>query len=334
LKISLVISVYNEEDVLPIFWEELVEHMERMREHTFEVIWVNDGSSDSSQSLINKIEKEDQSERRSHISIEFSRNFGHEAAMTAGINDSTGDAVICLDADLQHPPSKIPEMIQSFSEGNDIVIMSRKSREDHGVFKRGLSRWFYRLLNNLSDFKFEENASDFFLISKRVAEFLEWNYNERNRFIRGFIQTIGFNRKTLEFDAPKRQGGESKYSFRTLLSLANIAIFSFSKKPLYLALLIALIFIFLTGIVAIFSLGVYFFGEKPPPGYTTLIIFLSVCFTIQYLLIGILSIYIGKSIEEIKERPIYIVKNYSGSVKMSSDKGSRSDNAELSESQE
>lgn len=308
-KISIIVSVFNEEEVLPLFWKELSRQLLTMDAGAFEIIWVNDGSDDTSQKVLDELEKGPKVE---FVHLEFSKNFGHEAAMIAGIDHASGDLLVCMDSDLQHPPSKIQEMVDAFQQGADIVTMSRKTRDDNGFLKNAFSKIFYKLINRLSDYKFESGASDFFLISARVAEILRFNFRERNRFLRGYIQIIGFNRTTLEFDAIMRQAGESKYSYLKLASLANVALFSFTRKPLYLALVVAVAFMVLTSIVTIYTLIVYFFGDRPSSGYTTIVVFLSVCFTILYFLLAILSIYIGKSIDEIKERPIYLLKNVKG----------------------
>lgn len=294
---------------MPLFWEELSQQISNLAGKTFEIIWVNDGSSDKSQQILDGLTIAD---RVRFVHLEFSKNFGHEAAMIAGIDHASGDLIICMDSDLQHPPAKIPEMLEAFQSGADIVTMSRMHREDNGFLKNAFSKVFYKMMNGLSDYKFEAGASDFFLISGRVADVLRSNFRERNRFLRGYIQIVGFNRTTLEFDAGKRAAGESKYSYSKLASLANIAVFSFSRKPLYLALVVAVAFMVLTSVVAVYSLIVYFFGDRPYSGYTTIIVFISVCFTILYFLLAILSIYIGKGIEEIKERPIYLLKNARG----------------------
>lgn len=305
-KISLVISVYNEAEVLGQFWEETSSALSQIPNEDFEVIFVNDGSSDASQDLINSFQN---SNNATIGCVEFSRNFGHEAAMIAGIDHATGEAIICMDADLQHPPSCVAEMIQSFRNGVDIVTMVRESREDGGALKKGFSKWFYRMLNNLSDFHFDENASDFFLISDRVADILRNNFRERNRFLRGYIQIIGFDKSTLTYTAKKRPAGESKYALSNLFNLANIAIFSFSRKPLYVAMVMAILFMVIAIVLTTYTLGVFIWGESPPPGYTTIIAFFSVAFAILFFVLAVQSLYLGRGVEEIKERPLYLVKN-------------------------
>ena len=312
MKVSLVISVFNEESVLPLFWENVRKVLEQWNGvEQIEMIWVNDGSTDKSQACIDAcINGSASMPRVEHQAIEFSRNFGHEAAMIAGIDHATGDAIVCMDADLQHPPEAVPAMLKAYQEGFDIVNMVRESRAD----KKGSQRagvWFYRLLNALSDFHFEESASDFFLISARIADILRSSFRERNRFLRGYVQTIGFNKTSLPFEAPARAAGQSKYKLSGLLNLANIALFSFSRKPLYMAMTMSICFLLLTLGVGGYSFWMYFFGETPPAGYTTLIVFISLSFTMLFFVLAVLSMYIGRGVEEIQERPIYLVKHRS-----------------------
>jgi len=306
-KLAIVVSVYNEESVLFNFWNSLKTSIEKINGYSIHVIFVNDGSKDKSQEVIEKII----SENKSGVyltSIKFSRNFGHEAAMTAGIDFSNEDALICMDADLQHPPEKILEMLDEFQKGNEIVLMSRIKRHDNGIVKNILSSMFYKTFEQLSVHKFERNASDFFLISRKVADILKVNFRERNRFLRGFIQIIGFNISTLYFEAPARNAGKTSYSIRGLLKLSFTAIFAFSNKPLKISLIFSLLFLFFATAVVIYSIIIYFFGEKPPSGYTTLIIFQSIGFTVLSFMISVLSMYFGRSLEEIRDRPIYLIE--------------------------
>jgi len=300
-KISIIVSMFNEEDVILLFWNTLNLVLEEIQ-YEREVIFVNDGSVDNSRIIINDI-----CAKHTHVkNIHFSKNFGHEAAMLAGIDKSTGDVIICLDADLQHPPDKIFAMIKAYNDGYDIVNMVRKERHDGGLYKRLTSKVFYFMLNKISPIKFEQNASDFFMISKRVANILKSEYRERARFIRGFIQSVGFKKTTIEFTANARIGGKSKYSFFKLLILSTVAIVSFSKIPLYLGLLMGIICSVFSLIVGIYSIVMRIFGNVPP-GYTTTVVLISVLFAVQFFLIGIIGVYIGYLFDENKKRPIYII---------------------------
>lgn len=306
--VSVVVSIYNEEESLLEFWKSLHDIILELKNVFFEIIFVNDGSSDKSSEVIDSIIGNRENSEIEFVVINFSKNFGHESAMIAGIDVSTKKAIVCLDADSQHPPSCIKDMILKYENGFEIVTMIRKKRDDNGLAKNILSKLFYKLLNKLSDHQFDKNASDFFLISKKIAEILKDNFRERNRFLRGYIQTIGFPKTFVHYRAPSRIGGESSYSLYKLFKLSLIAIFSFSNKPLRISMIVSVIFAVFTTSFMGYSLWVFFFGDKPPTGYTTIIMFQSISFTILFLLIGILSLYFGNSLSEIRKRPIYLIE--------------------------
>jgi len=295
MKLSIIVSIFNEEHVIQLFYNELMSYIPH--DYKYEVIFVNDGSTDDSQKIISEIISEN-----NHVkSILFSRNFGHEAAMLAGIDHATGDILICMDSDLQHPPSLIPEMLTLYKQGNiEIINMVRKSNTS--VF----SAFFYKLIKLISPFNIEADASDFFLISQKIANILRNNYRERVRFLRGFIQMLGFNKTTISFDVGQRANGESKYSFFKLLSLSLTAISTLSKLPLKLGIYIG----FLSGLFG-FALSIYSIIMKiiqqPVSGYTTIIVFLSLMFSIQFFILGVIGEYIGFLFDEQKKRPIYII---------------------------
>lgn len=303
-KYTIVISVYNEEAVLPDFCANMEETLTGLQGE-FEVIFVNDGSKDQSLRVLKSYKNTSRHEVKI---IDFSRNFGHEAAMISGIDHATGEAIVCMDADLQHPPALIGQMIGAFNQDYQIVTMVREKRGDNSFLKNWLSRRFYRLINRLSEYQLDENASDFFLISKEAAELLRSDFRERNRFLRGFIQIIGFDKISLSYTAPKRHAGESKYSFFKLMKLSANAIISFSKFPLYLGIYVGLLFSFFSVAMGLFTIWQYIFGDKPPSGYTTIVLFISLSFSVLFILIGIIGTYVGYIFDENKGRPIYIVK--------------------------
>lgn len=304
-KISIVVSIYNEEEVLPNFLSEVEKTVSSLKVRA-ELVFVNDGSVDGS--LLKLKSWKEQSSIDVKI-ISFSRNFGHEAAMICGIDHATGDAVVCMDSDLQHPPQLLGEMLESYQNGNEIVTMIRQKREDNSWIKNWFSRRFYGLINRLSEYQLDESASDFFLISKSVAEVLRNDFRERNRFLRGFIQIIGFSKTSLQYVAPKRPAGQSKYSFFRLLKLSANAIISFSKMPLYLGIYIGLLFAFFSLALGVYTIWQFVFGSTPPSGYTTIVLFISLSFSVLFILIGIIGTYVGYIFEENKRRPIYIIKN-------------------------
>ncbi|HAH23454.1 MAG TPA: glycosyl transferase family 2 [Prolixibacteraceae bacterium] len=305
ISLSLVVSVYNEQEVLPFFLRELENVIVGLKLET-ELILVNDGSTDKTLEVINQYK--DSSLLNTRV-IEFSRNFGHEAAMIAGIDHAKGDAIICMDSDLQHPPEQIVVMTEAFLKGVEIVTMVREHRADNSAVKNWFSKKFYQFINRLSEFQLDENASDFFLISSRVANVLRNDFRERNRFLRGFIQIVGFPKKSISYIAPKRVAGVSKYSFFKLLKLSANAIIAFSKFPLYLGIYIGGIFAFFSVAIALFTLWQYIFGNTPPSGYTTIVLFLSLSFSVLFILVGIIGTYVGYIFDENKARPIYIIKD-------------------------
>lgn len=298
-QISIVVAVFNEEKALPLFLDELLRTIGNM---SIEILLVNDGSSDDSLAIAEKY-----AEVNTAIKIiSFSRNFGHEAAMIAGIDYATGDAIICMDSDLQHPPALIQKMHAQFLLGYEIVNMVRIDREDASWWKKISSSFFYFFLNKITPIQFEPNASDFFLISKRVGNILKTDYREKARFLRGFIQSVGFKKTTIDFIAPERIAGNSKYSFFKLVSFSISAIVSFSKIPLRLGIIIGFVFAFFSLIVGIYSLIMKFF-DNPVSGYTTIVVLISFMFSVLFIVVGFIGEYLGFVFDEIKNRPIYIV---------------------------
>ena len=299
---SVIVSIFNESETIPAFYETLLSVLSPLGS-TYEIIFVNDGSTDNSLHLL----KEIASKNNAVTIISFSTNFGHEAAMTAGIDYAKGEAVICMDGDLQHPPAMIPQMLDKKNEGFDVVNMIRTKRHDGSLIQRINSKLFYKVINSISSVKLAENASDFFLISDEVANVLRTNYRERTRFLRGIIQIIGFKKTTLDYEAKQRVAGKSKYSFFKLLMLSLSAISSFSKLPLQLGIISGIMFGIISLILIIYSIVMWIL-ETPVSGYTTLIVFLSAFAAILLFVIGIIGQYIGYIFDEIKKRPIYIVE--------------------------
>lgn len=304
--LDIIVSVYNEESVLESFYKSLKEEIHSLSIRT-KIIFVNDGSTDKSLQVLTNISKEDDSV----VIINFSRNFGHESAMLAGLDHSDADAVICLDSDLQHPPSFIPKMWYAFQEGKEIVTMVRSSRDDGGALKKWTTRLFYSVINRISELKIDPNASDFFLISGRVAKVIREEYREQTRFLRGFIQMVGFDKTSIEYVAPKRFAGNSKYSIVDLLSLSLTAIASMTKAPLRIGIYLGLFNALLSLIIGVYSL-IMFFLDKPFSGYTTIMIFLTLMFSMLFFVLGILGNYIGFIFDQTKDRPHYIVKEIIG----------------------
>ena len=308
--ISVVFSVFNERESLPLLFSRVKEEISPLP-YNFELIFVDDGSTDGSEQVIRSFTAEESSNCRMQM-IRFSRNFGHEAAMTAGIDHSRGYAVICMDADLQHPPELIGKMIACFESGNDIVTMIRSRNNALSSLNNRFSTLFYKIINLLSPVSLKENAYDFFLVSGKVAAILRSNFRERNRFLRGIVQTLGFPHTSLEYAAPARVAGKTKYPFLKLSALTLQALVSFSKTPLFLGIWFGFLFALLSLILGIYTLSIFLFGTTPPSGYTTIVLFLSLSFSILFFLIGIIGIYIGYLFDEQKQRPLYLVKEFYG----------------------
>lgn len=303
--LSVVVSVYNEEPALREFYSETEKVLAGLgTEWDYELVFVNDGSQDQSLSILQGFAEAD-----SHVRIvDFSRNFGHEAAMIAGIDYASGDGIICMDADLQHPPECIPQILDKFGEGYEVISMVRTKNKSAGLIKNITSAAFYKLINRLSDVKFEANASDFFAVSSRAADVLRNNYREKVRFLRGYVQSIGFQKTTIEYEARPRFAGESKYSIKSLFKFSINTILCFSDLPLKLG-------IYSGCAVALFGLAVMMytiytwakFGA--PSGYATIVVLISFMFAMLFVIVGIIGEYIAILFAELKDRPVYIVKD-------------------------
>lgn len=298
--ISVVVSVYNEEKALEDFFRET----SRVLEETgwdWELIFVNDGSADASLSVLKGLAAQD---KRVKL-VSFSRNFGHEAAMIAGMDFSSGEVVVCMDADLQHPPACIPEILKRREEGYEVISMVRTKNRTAGLIKNITSSGFYWLINHISDVHFEPNASDFFAVSRRVARVMRENYRERVRFLRGYVQNVGFKRTTIEYEAGVRVAGESKYSLKKLFAFSINTILCFSNMPLKLGIYTGIFSALLGVAVMVYTL---FTRQGAPSGYATIVVLLCFMFAMMFVLIGIIGEYIAILFTELKDRPIYIVE--------------------------
>lgn len=303
--LSVVVSVYNEELALHEFYEETGAVLKALpAPWDYELLFVNDGSRDKSLSILRELAAADK-----HVKVvNFSRNFGHEAAMIAGIDYADGDGIICMDADLQHPPEYIPEIIRKLEEGYEVISMVRTRNKTAGMIKNITSAAFYKVINYMSDVKFQANASDFFAMSRDAADVLRNNYREKVRFLRGYVQSIGFEKTTIEYEARPRFAGESKYSLKSLFKFSINTILCFSDLPLKLG-------IYSGCAVALFGLAVMiytiwtWFQYGTPSGYATIVVLISFMFAMLFVIVGIIGEYIAILFAELKDRPIYIVKN-------------------------
>ena len=300
-KLSVVVSCYNEELALRQFYAETAKVLKSLS-WDYELIFVNDGSQDGSIGILKELAAGDEKVKV----VDFSRNFGHEAAMIAGMDYSSGDGIVCMDADLQHPPECLPGIIAKLDEGYDVINMVRTKNEYAGWFKNFAGAAFYRLINILSDVKFEPNASDFFAVSKKAAKVLKTNYREKVRFLRGYVQNIGFKRTTIEYEARTRVAGESKYSIKKLITFSMNTIMCFSNLPLKLGIY-AGGFAGVLGIIMMIYTIWSWAEVGTPSGYATTIVLICFMFAILFLIVGIIGNYIAILFAELKDRPIYIV---------------------------
>jgi dolichol-phosphate mannosyltransferase len=300
--LSVVVSCYNEELALDRFYEETASILKKLS-WEYELIFVNDGSQDQTLSVLTRLSESD--ERVKVIS--FSRNFGHEAAMIAGLDYSQGDGIVCMDADLQHPPEYLPEIVKKLEEGFDVINMVRTRNESAGWFKNIASSAFYRLINVLSDVKFEPNASDFFAVSEKAAKVLKDNYREKVRFLRGYVQNIGYPRTIIEYEARTRVAGESKYSIKKLIAFSVNTIMCFSNLPLKLGIYAGCGAGILGVVMMIYTIWSWA-RVGTPSGYATIIVLICFMFAVLFLIVGIIGNYIAILFAELKDRPIYIVE--------------------------
>lgn len=301
--LSVVVSVYNEEQALPMFYKTtkpILDTLSEQRAWDYELLFVNDGSRDESLRILNQFAEQDSKVKV----ISFSRNFGHEAAMIAGIDYAHGDAIVCMDADLQHPPECLPEIVDKMEQGYGVISMVRTRNASAGIIKNITSAGFYALINALSDVKFEPNASDFFAISRPAADVLRTNYREKVRFLRGYVQNIGFNKTTIEYEARDRVAGESKYSIKKLFAFSINTIMCFSNLPLKLGIYAGIFAAVLGVAVMIYTLCT---RQGAPSGYATIVILNCFMFAILFVIVGIIGEYIAILFSELKDRPIYIV---------------------------
>lgn len=309
-QVSVIVSVYNEEQGLEQFYRETKGWLEKLP-GDYEILFVDDGSSDGSGEILRHLAEED----RDHVRvIAFSRNFGHEAAMTAGLDYAAGDYLIFMDADLQHPPACIPEIMEQFREGYEIVSMVRTENRTAGLIKNITSDAFYRLINRMSDMHLEPGASDFFALDRRAAEVLRRNYREKVRFLRGYVQNIGFRKAALPYEAAPRVAGKSHYSLRKLWRFSVDTIICFSNLPLKLGIYAGLFSALLGVILILYTL---FTRGGAPSGYATIVILLCFMFAMLFVVVGIIGEYISVIFSELKDRPIYIIKDMQNGKELS-----------------
>ena len=302
--ISVVIPIYNEETVLPELYRRLKEVLQKYED--YEVIFVNDGSTDRSHKFLQLLRNHN---KRCKI-IDFSRNFGHQIAITAGLHHASGDAVIVMDGDLQDPPELIHNLTTKWREGNEVVFAQRMLRHGESTWKLQTAKWFYRLMNKWSDVKIPLDTGDFRLLDRKVVNELN-RMDEKNRFIRGMVSWIGFKQAAVPYDRHARFAGKAKYSFRKSVHLAWDGITSFSSVspslPFYFGCLVTLISVLYALVLVIqLTLG------KPASGFSALLTVMVFLGGVQLVSVGVIGQYIARIFDDTKNRPLYVVRQRYG----------------------
>ncbi|MCX7950784.1 MAG: glycosyltransferase family 2 protein [Clostridiales bacterium] len=299
IQYSVVVPLYNEEEVVNETYRRLKEVMNLTGE-SYEIIFVNDGSKDNTLEIVKDICINDKNIKL----ISFSRNFGHQIAITAGMDSSSGNAIIVIDADLQDPPEVILEMIKKWKEGYEVVYGKRIQRKGETFFKKFTAKVFYRSLNKMTDVNMPVDTGDFRLIDRKVCDALK-SMPEHNRYVRGLVSWLGFKQTAVEFVRQERFAGETKYPLKKMFKLASDAITSFSYKPLKIATCIGSIFTLLSMCYLIYSIYEVLIG-----GAILALMFLLQGVTL--ITIGIVGEYIGRIYDEVKERPLYVISEKDG----------------------
>jgi len=302
--VSIVISAFNEEGNIATLYQQIKANMAVVQIKSYEIIWVNDGSSDATLTECKKLVDTDSSCKI----VNLTRNRGHEIAMTAGMDHANGDAVIFMDADLQHPPEYLPKLIKLWQEGRDIVLTRRVNNEDERFISKITGLLYYKILNFLSDVQIPKQSPDFRLIDKKYVTILK-KMGENDRLFRGLLNWVGVaNAAVLDFTAPKRFSGKTKYNLRRSLRLALDGIVQFSTRPLRIATYVGIFTILFVAVVAAFTLWEYFFKGVPQNGYSTTILTIVFVSSVQLVFLGIIGEYIGRIHLEVKKRPLYFAE--------------------------
>lgn len=302
--LSIVVPVFNEAEAVPQLHARLSPVLQSLGQ-PYEIVFVDDGSSDNSPRILHDLRTADPAV----AVIRFSRNFGKECALSAGLHHARGEAVIMLDADLQHPPEMIPQMLAAWRDGADVVNMRRRSRADEPRWRRTAAGMFYKLIDTLSDTPIPRDVGDFRLLSRRAVEALI-RMPERNRFMKGLFAWVGFPQRTLEFDCEPRAGGRSKWNLGGLVHLAVEGLTASSVMPLRLASFAGLLSSIVAFVTAVgYVVKTLLFGE-PVAGFPTLIVVVLMLGGMQLLAIGVLGEYVGRLSIESKQRPLYLVQDY------------------------
>lgn len=308
--ISVIVPVYNEELVLPLFYVRMTQVMDGLKDYNWKVIFINDGSRDNSWQIIQDISKTDPR----FSGARLSRNFGHQSSISCGYELAQGDAVVSIDADLQDPPEVITDMVRRWEAGDLVVLAVRRSRKGETRTKLWTAGIYYKIISKISETDTPESTGDFRLLDRVAVDALK-RLKETHRYIRGLVGWLGFSRGVVEYDRDPRQAGSTKYSLVKMVRLAMDGIISLSFMPLRAAYIVA--FILMTPFLLYLAysfLAYYYFGAILVPGWTSLVLAVILFGTFNLLMLGILGEYTGRIYSEVKNRPIFLVEEFCGSI--------------------
>ena len=310
-KISVIIPAYNEEESLPMLYDRMKKLMENMENYEFEILFVNDGSKDKTINIIKQLRAED----KRICYVDFSRNFGKEIAMIAGLDYATGDCVIFMDADLQDPPELIPELVKYWEEGYDDVYAKRKSRKGETWLKKFTSKMYYKVLQHLTRVEIQKDTGDFRLLDRRCVNALR-KLRESQRNTKSMFSWIGYKKKEVLYDRDPRIAGKTKWNYIKLVDLAIDGITSFTTSPLRLSTFIAIPTFIVLFVYFVYVIVKCFVVHEAIQAFQAIIL-LILCFSgIQILLFGIVGEYLGRIFNETKNRPLYLVNEYNDEKEM------------------
>lgn len=303
-KVSVLVPIYDEEGNIEELTNRIIGVLRDYKE--YEIVFVDDGSQDESLTVIKKLRE---SNPCIHY-LSFSRNFGHQNAIKAGIDNASGDCVISMDGDLQHPPEIIPAMIEKWQEGYDIVNTERRDDKDIGIIKQMTSKLFYRSMNKISNINLKQGTADFRLIDGKISDILS-RMNENPLFFRGLVKWLGFKHTSIEYLAGKREYGSTKYSMSRMLNFAIEGITGFSIRPLRLSTYIGFLIAIAAILYGCYAIFIKLFTDRPVQGWTSVLVAITFIGGIQLIMIGILGEYLGKLFIESKRRPLYLIRESS-----------------------
>ena len=304
-KVSIVICAYNEEEAIPKLYERLSEIINKIKNYEFEILFINDGSKDRTLEIIKELRKND----KRVCYVDFSRNFGKEIAMIAGLDYATGDSLIFMDADLQDPPELIPEFIKYWEEGYDDVYGRRKTRTGESFLKKFTSKMYYKILQKSTRIEIQKDTGDFRLLDRRCVNALK-KLRESQRNTKSMFSWIGYNKKEVLYDRPPRVAGKTKWNYMKLIDLAVDGITSFTTSPLRLSTFISIPTFIVLLAYFIYVVVKSFVVNEPIQAYQAIILLILFFSAIQILLFGIIGEYLGRIFKETKNRPLYLVNEY------------------------